>query len=158
MGLEPLLEVVSLQHPRHRHRARQAQQLGEVQFSQPLRVETQFGAAGVENPRGLLEERLGVAVDLLVAQHRTLTGAPRGVAHPRGVVADDHHADVALLLECAHPLERNRVSDVDIASGWVDPELDPQRAAQRELLLEPTRGQHLDGSPHQLVDCGHDRR
>ena len=61
---------------------------------------------------------------------------------------------MALVLECAHPLQRDPVADVDVRCGDVDPELHAQRPAERELALEPALGEDVDGVAGQIGD-GH---
>ena len=55
-----------------------------------------------------------------------------------------------LVLEGAHALERDRAADVDVRRGDVDAELHAQRPAERQLLLELARRQHVDGVAGQL--------
>ena len=55
-----------------------------------------------------------------------------------------------LVLEGPHPLERDRAAHVDVRRGHVDPELHAQRPPQRELALELTLRQHVDGVSRQL--------
>ncbi len=55
-------------------------------------------------------------------------------------------------LERRHPLERDRVADVDVRGGDVDPELDAQGPTGRELALELPVGEHVDGVACQVVD------
>ena len=50
-----------------------------------------------------------------------------------------------LVLEGAHPLQRDRAADVDVGRRHVDPELDAQRPAELQLRLEPALRQHVDG-------------
>jgi hypothetical protein len=59
---------------------------------------------------------------------------------------------VARILEGAHPLERDRMADVDLGRGDVDAELDPQRPTLRELALELALGKDVDGVPHEILD------
>ena len=59
---------------------------------------------------------------------------------------------MALVLERAHPLQRDAAADVDIGRGDVDPELDAQRAAEGELALEAPFRKDVDGVPRQLFD------
>ena len=54
------------------------------------------------------------------------------------------------LLELAQLLEHDGVAEVDVGRGRVDPELDPQRPARRELLLEPPLRQHVDRVARQI--------
>ena len=109
--------------------------------------------SGIEDLERLLDVRLGVPVDLLVGEDRPLGRAARRIADPRRVVADDEDADVALVLEGAHALERNPAADVDVRRRDVDAELDAQRPTERELRLERARRQDVDGVPRELRDA-----
>ena len=60
---------------------------------------------------------------------------------------------MALVLERAHPLQRNRASDVDVGRGDVDPELHAQRPAELQLRLEPALRQHVDGVPREVGEA-----
>ena len=70
---------------------------------------------------------------------------PLGIAHARGVVADDQHHRVAEVLELAQLLEHDREPEVDVRRGGVDAQLHAQRTAQFELVFEPSVGQAIDG-------------
>src|SRR5687768_18405579 len=59
---------------------------------------------------------------------------------------------MALILECAHPLKRDRVTDVHVRCRDVDAELHPERPAKRELLLETALGKDVDGVTGELGD------
>ena len=80
------------------------------------------------------------------------------VADPGRVVAHDQDPQVPLVLEGAHALERDRLADVDVARRRVDPELHPQRPAERELALELSLRQHLDGVTCERSDVRHGSR
>ena len=114
----------------------QRQQLGH-RHVQPLAVAPHLQAlgVGVEDPQRLLLEGRGVGLDLLLGEHRAQARAPRGVAHARGVVADDQHHPVAGVLELAQLAQHDRVAEVDVGRRRVDPELDPQRPALRARAL-----------------------
>ena len=105
--------------------------------------------SAVEHLERLLLEGDGVAVDLLRVEHRAQRGAPGGVPHPAGEVADDQHHVVARVLELAQLLEHHRVSEVDVRRRGVDAQLHPQRPAFRggalELSLQLAPGQRIDG-------------
>ena len=60
---------------------------------------------------------------------------------------------MALVLEGAHPLERNAAADVDVGRRDVDPELDTERSAEGELRLERTGRQDMDGVARELGDA-----
>ena len=87
--LEPLGEVLPLQHRLQRLRPQQVEDVGGGHPLQPLGVAPDLGPVAVENPVGLVEVGLRVGFDLLPAQHRSGLRAPRRVADPGGVVADD---------------------------------------------------------------------
>ena len=74
--LHPLLEVVALEDPRDRDRARQADDIGVGQLREPFAVVANLGPGRIEDHHRLLEVRLRVAVDLLVA--RASAARPNG--------------------------------------------------------------------------------
>jgi hypothetical protein len=92
-------EVIALEHLGHGGGAGQAEQfLGR--HVQPFAVVAHLEALVLgEDVRGLAAEGLGVAVDLRAGEHRAGLGAPAGVPHTSGVVADDEHDDVPGVLE-----------------------------------------------------------
>ena len=51
---------------------------------------------------------------------------------------------MTLLLELPQLAEDDGMPEVDVGRGRVDPELDPQRPALGELLLQPAGGQDVD--------------
>ena len=73
-------------------------------------------------------------------QHRAGARAAAGIADPGRVVADDQHDRVAEVLELAQLLEHDREAEVDVRRGRVDPELDPQRPAERQLRSSSPSG------------------
>ena len=85
-------------------------------------------------------------------QHRPQLRAPARVADARREVADDQHDDVAGVLEVAQLAQHDRVAEVDVGRGRVDPQLDAQRAPERELALELARRQHLGGAAHERLE------
>ena len=86
--------------------------------------------------RRLVHVRARVRVDLLAGEHRPGGRAPARVAHARGVVADDQDDGVAEVLELAQLLQHDGVAEVQVGRGRVQAELDAQRAALGEALLE----------------------
>ena len=101
----------------------------------------------------MLEVPLRVRVDHIGRDDRALGRPARGVADPRRVVADDQDSEVPLVLERSHPLERNSVPERDIGGGDVDPQLHPERPAQREFVRELPFGQHIGGVAGQLDEA-----
>ena len=105
----------------------------QAHAGEPLAVGPDLGALGVEDAEGLLAVGRGVALDVGRAEHGPRGGAARRVADAGGPVADDEHRQVAGVLELAQLAEHDGVPQVDVGRRRVDAELDPQRAAQREL-------------------------
>ncbi len=54
------------------------------------------------------------------------------------------------VLELAQLAEHDRVAEVDVGGGRVDPELHPQRPVELQLLGEPPLGQHVDRVSRQI--------
>ncbi len=133
----------------------EAHDVGVRELRQPLAVVPHLEELGIvaEDGLRLLEVELRVPVDLLVGEDRPLGRAARRVADARRVVADDEDGRVALVLEGAHSLKRDAATDVDVGRRDVDPELDAQRTPERELLLELSLREDVDGVPGQLCDC-----
>ena len=142
---ETLGEIVALEQPGDRPGARQPDELRVVELPQPFAVEADLGAVTVEDAEGLLGEELGVAVEHFVRQDPALLRAAGRIADPRRVVADDQDGDVARVLEGAQPAQDDREAEVDVRAGRVDPELDAQGAAERELALQLALREDVDG-------------
>ena len=123
-GRDALREVVSLEKLRDGQRPGQPHDVCERELREPFAVEPHLGAVGVEDLHRLVDVCPGIRIDLLVREDRPFGGAPRGIADPGRVVADDEDADVPCILESPHPLKGDRPADVDVGRGDVDPELD----------------------------------
>src|SRR5260370_42194916 len=82
-----------------------------------------LGLVAIEDQKGLLEVGLRVGVHLLAAQHRAGLGAPTRVANQRGVVADDEDDCVPVVLKGAKRIEHDEVTNVQVRSRRVEPEL-----------------------------------
>ena len=113
---------------------RQPQDLREVELREPLAVEADLRALGVDDRRRLVEVRFAFAS--ISSSSIGRSAAARRIADPRRVVADDQHACVPLALKGAHPLERDAVAERDVRRRDVDPELHAQRPPERELALQ----------------------
>ena len=102
----------------------------------------------------LLLVRAGVGVDLLAGDERARLGPPARVPDARGGVPDDQHDPVAGVLELAQLAEHDRVAQMDVRGRRVDPELDAQRPAERQLALELALRKDVDGVGGEIH--GHD--
>ena len=127
----------------------------KLELREPLAVVAHLRPLRIEDQQRLVDVGARVRVDLLVGEDRPLGRAARRIADPGRVVADDQDADVARILERAHPLERDRTADVDVRRGDVDAELDAQRPPERELLLEAALRQQVDVVAGKGVDVAH---
>src|SRR5262249_45817667 len=100
--------------------------------------------ARVQDRESLLLVGLGVAIDLLPREHGPRRGATARIADSGGVVADDQDDGVPEVLELAELPENHGVPEVDVGRGGVDPELDAQAPAERQLALELTGRKRVD--------------
>jgi hypothetical protein len=109
-----------------------------------------LGPLRIEDPERLLLKGPRVGVDLLGREQRPQRRTATRIADPGRVVADDQDRDVAGGLELPQLLEHDHVAEVDVGGGRVDAELDAQRPARGEALLEHPGGQHVDRAEGQL--------
>ena len=98
----------------------------------------------IQHRQRLFLKRPRVGVDLGRVEHRAGARAAARIAYPCRVVADDQHDRVAEVLELAQLLQHDREAEMDVRRGRVDPELDPQRTAQRKLAFELPFRQAID--------------
>ena len=131
VSLVALGEVVALEHARHGVTPCDLDQARGVHPAEPPRVEIDASLLRVENLEDLRLVGLRICRDLFTCQRR-----PRGVA--AGGVAD-------------HPGEVT-------GRGRIEPRLDTQRLAARQLLHELRFDEHLARSTHQLGHLAGDFR
>ena len=62
----------------------------------------------------LIDVGRGIPVDLLLREPRARHRPPRRVADLRGVVAEDQHRGVAVLLELAQFAQHDREAEMDV--------------------------------------------
>ena len=128
-GLEPIVEVVALHHPRHGVSAGQLNHAACAQGVAPFAVVTNFGLGGVQHQAGLLVIGFGVGLDLLRGQWRAGGVAARRVANHAGEVPNQKNHRMAQVLQLAHLVEHHGVPQVDVRGCGVQAKLDAQRFA-----------------------------
>ena len=145
-----VVEVLALEDAGHVELAHELEHLGEVQALQPVAVVDDLGLLGVEHLHGLLDVGLGVGLDLLLGEGRAGGVAAGRIADKGGAVADDERHVVAEVLELAHLAQRHGVAEMKVGRRGVDAELDVERRALLELLLELVERHdlHRAGSNH----------
>ncbi len=139
-GLEAVVKIVALHHPRHGKFGRQLDHAGRAQRLTPFAVVANLGLGRIEHQTGLLVIGFGVELDLLGRQRRARVVAPGRVANQAGEVANQKDDLVAEVLQLAHFVQHHGVADVDIGRGRVQPQLDAQRLAaglRARQLLHP---------------------
>ena len=145
-GAVALGEVVALEQPRHRIARREPDHAFRAELVRPLGVEQDLRALRVEDLEGLLAVAARVLQDLLARQRRArLVLAGRVADHP-GEVADQELHLVAELLEVAQLVDHHRVPEVQVGGGGIQPQLDAQRRAARELFRELALDDQLLGA------------
>ena len=91
---------------------------------EPAAVELDPGLVRIQDPEGLTRVGRRVRLDLFPRELRPGRLLPGGVAdHPREV-PDDEDDPVPGLLELTHLAQDDRVPEVDVRSGGVEPDLD----------------------------------
>ena len=146
---EPLLEVVALEQPVHGRPARQLDDVVERHRAQPLAVEHDARPLGIQNQAVLLAIGARVVLDLVRGQRRARFGLARRVPDQPREVADHENRLVAEILKLPELLQDDRVAEVNVGGGGVQPELDAQRAPLPELLEQRLLADDLHGAASQ---------
>lgn len=139
-ALEAFREVLAFEDPRDRVARRELDHPVGAERHRPLAVVADLGLVAVEHQRGLFEVSLRVRLDLLARERRARRVAAGRIADQRREIADQEDHRVPEVLQLAHLVQHDRMADVDVGRGRVEPELDAQRLAggraARELLRE----------------------
>ncbi|MCY1416064.1 hypothetical protein D9M71_315650 [compost metagenome] len=128
-----LMEVVALEHPRHRVLRGQPNEIGWRQLIHPGGVECHFGFCRVQNLEHLSLVGLGVLQHLLASQWRAGGILATGVADHPGEVADQEDDLMPQLLELAQLVDQDSMPKVQVRGGWIETGLDPQRLTALQL-------------------------
>src|SRR5439155_11605581 len=137
-------------------RGGEPQHVLDAERLEPFRVATEFDAVTVDDPPELLEERLGVAIDLVLRQAWADRRPARRIADPGGEVPDDQHRDVAGVLELPELPEHHGPPERHGGGGRIQAQLDAEGPAEGQLLLQPALGSDLRGpalEPREGVGC-----
>ncbi len=137
-----LLEIVALQDPGHGGGAQQGKQLLHPHV-QPLPVEADLEAVGIEDLQRLIGECLGVGIDLSRVENWPGAAPSARITHSGGVIADDQHDRMAEILEFAQFLQHHGEAEMDVRRGGIDAQLHAQGASQPELGLQAALGQAI---------------
>ena len=130
--LHAVREVLSLQHLLQGRLRHQAQDVGRGHRSEPLRVVSHLNQLPVEHEAQLLEVRFSVRRDLRLRQHGPRFGATAGVTDQSGVVADDQHDRVAVVLKVPQHIKDDEMADVQVGSGRIESQLHAEPVAALE--------------------------
>src|SRR4030095_2563504 len=132
----------------------------EGQSREPRRVELDARPRHVDDLAELRAVRVSVPADLVRGERLARLRASRRIADHAGEVADDDDHLMAEILEVAQLAQDDRVAQMKIGRGGVEPQLDLERSASLarslELLRELRRphevGRAASDDPELLVD------
>src|SRR5271157_2420215 len=135
-GGDSLGEVFAGAHLAQGHVPHQVENLEERPFREPVAVVVNLRSVQVDDPADLLEVIAGVGFHLRLGQFGPGLVAAGGVADQGRIIADDDAGRVAQVLELPELAQGNRVAEMDVDSGRVDPVLDSQRPVRAERPFE----------------------
>ncbi len=69
-------------------------------------------------------------------QMRPRCGSPARVANHSSKISDDQNGLMSEVLKLPQLPQHNRVAEMNVGGGRVDPELDTQRTTERQLLAQ----------------------
>ena len=149
VGFEAFLELIALQHARHRVLAGELDEAGGAQLLEPGGVELEPRLALVENLERLLPVGFGILEDLFTGGLRPRFGPPGRIADHSREVADDENDLVPKILELLHLPHHHRVPEVDVGRRRIETDLDDERldafTRALELLAELFLVDQIDG-------------
>ena len=99
----------------------------------PVAVRDKLRPGRVENLEGLGAVGFGIRRDFLAGELRPRRRAPARIADHGSKIANDQNRLVPKILKLAELSQNNRVSEMQIRAGGINPELHPKRPAKREL-------------------------
>ncbi len=118
-------EVVPRQKLGDGHFAAELQDVGKRHFREPIAVADDLGPRKVEHAAQLAEISGGVLFDAFGREAGPRRVAAAGIADSGRVIADNNDRLVSQLLELANLSHGDRVPQVHVNAGRVDPILDP---------------------------------
>ena len=133
-GIEPVAEILALEHLLEGDPGVEPQDFLIGHLAEPIPVVHNLGLRFVQNLERLIGVGRGIGQHLRAGQRRARGGAPRGVAHRGGEVADEQHRLMPEQLELAEFFQCHGVAEMDVRGGGIHPELDAQRAAEPEFV------------------------
>src|SRR4029079_8429396 len=116
-----LREVVALEHPRDRVLRRELDHSRSAELVAPRRVEHDLRAIFSKHLEDLRLVRLRVLRNLLRRERGTRRIASARVADQSGEIADEKHDVVPQVLELAHLVQHDGVSEMQIGRGGIEP-------------------------------------
>ncbi|MNM45771.1 hypothetical protein D3C81_566990 [compost metagenome] len=128
-----LLEVVALHHAGHCLLGRQLDHAGRAELAEPAGVVLDAGLRGIQDLERLLRIGEGVVLDGLFGERRAGAVLAGGIPHHGGEVADQQNDLVTQILEGLQLVEDHGVTQVNVRSRRVHPQLDAQRAPFLQL-------------------------
>ena len=143
LGLIALGKVIALENAGDGELGGDREELLEVHGEHPVTVVDDGRLLGVEDLHGLGDVSRGVGLDLLLGELRARGVLAGRVADGGGAVADNEGHAVAEVLELAHLAQRDGMAEVKVRARGVDAQLDVERHAALELLLEVGLGHDL---------------
>ena len=149
--LHALGEIVALEQAGHGVLRRQPDHVRKPQRCEPFAVEPDLGLFGIEDLENLLAVGLGIALDLFAGKRRPGDVTSGRVADAAGAIPNDEEHGVAEILEVLHLADQNRVAEMEVGRGGIEPDFDAQGAAFllcldeafAEILLANQLGQTL---------------
>ena len=128
--LETVMEVVALHHSRHVVLGGQLDHAARAQRVAPLAVVPNLGLGGIQHQRCLFVIRVCICLDLFVRQRRTGGVSAGRVTNQRCKVSNQEDDRMAQILQLAHLVEHNRMTDMNIRCRRIQPQFDAQGFAR----------------------------
>ncbi|GMV29989.1 MAG: hypothetical protein AMXMBFR59_21140 [Rhodanobacteraceae bacterium] len=136
LGAVALLEIVTLEHPRHGVLGSKLDHVCSRHLTKPFGIEADFGSFAIEHLEHLLRISRGVRLYVRTAQWLACRILARGIADHAGEVANQEYDLMSEILKLAHLVQQDGMAQMEIRRSRIEAGFDAKRSTELQSRLE----------------------